>query len=313
MGYWRAGFDVVGVDLHHQPNYPFPFHLADALEFPLDGFDAYHASPPCQMFSILTECRPGLAEDHEGLISPTRTRLERTGRPYVIENVAGAPVRPDLLLCGKMFGHQLYRHRLFESNVPMLEPDHPAHDLPTCKVGYWEPGTVMIVAGHPTPVAHARKIMAISWTTRDELAQAIPPYFTEYIGKFLLKAVNGEVGLSERTFAQDLAEMTAEVPDLVPATTRLLPFRWEDVRRPPKPGVPRAAMAPTESAVLFAVIRQERPTIRSVADVTKLSTSQVHFRLRQLRDRGLVVWTEGAAGTLRSNVGFVVAPSPDRT
>lgn len=312
MGYWRAGFDVVGVDLKPQRNYPFEFHQADALTFPLDGFDAYHASPPCQLFSRVTECRPGLAERHIGVIAPTRTRLERTGKPYVIENVMWAPIRPDLLLCGAMFGYRLYRHRLFESNVPIEEPEHPVHQ---------GPGTP--VHGHMEPTA-ARQAMAISWTTRYELAQAIPPYFTEYIGKFLLQAINGEVQLSTRTFSADMADMAAPVdiplpmtiPD--PATLALFPkktgsgYRWEDMRPADRPGAPRGAVAATEAAVLFAVLHQDRPTVRSVAEAVGLSISHAHMRLCELRVKGLVTWEEGKAGTIRPNVGFVVSRSEQR-
>jgi DNA (cytosine-5)-methyltransferase 1 len=312
MGYWRAGFDVVGVDINPQPNYPFDFVQADALTFPLDGFDAYHASPPCQLFSRISECRPGLAERHTGMIAPTRTRLERTGKPYVIENVGGAPVRPDLLLCGAMFGYRLYRHRLFESNVPMPEPEHPAHQ-----------GAGTPVYGHSL-VRASRQAMAISWTTRDELAQAIPPYFTLYIGGFLLQAVEGKIPLSTRAFRDDMADMTAPVdiplpmtiPD--PATLALFPkkvgrvYRWEDMRPANRPGAPRGALPATEAAVLFAVLHQDRPTVRTVAEATQLSISHAHMRLCELRVKGLVTWEEGKAGTIRPNVGFLVARSEQR-
>jgi DNA (cytosine-5)-methyltransferase 1 len=120
-GYARAGFDVVGVDLNPQPRYPFEFHQADALTFPLDGFDAIHASPPCQAYSTM---RRGLWKDreHPDLIAPIRDRLIGADVPYVIENVEGARrllVNP-VLLCGTMFGlgtkegNQLRRHRYFE-------------------------------------------------------------------------------------------------------------------------------------------------------------------------------------------------------
>lgn len=122
MGYHRAGFDVVGVDVHPQPRYPFEFHQADALEFPLDGFDAIHASPPCQAFSALRHLNPG--KEHPDLIAPTRDRLRAASVPYVIENVEGAPLGEGtqlLLLCGTMFRLQtpdgraeIRRHRLFE-------------------------------------------------------------------------------------------------------------------------------------------------------------------------------------------------------
>jgi DNA (cytosine-5)-methyltransferase 1 len=308
MGYWRAGFDVVGVDLAPQPNYPFDYHQADALEFPLEGFDAYHASPPCQLFSQMSGCRPGVAERHPGLIAPTRARLEATGKPYVIENVVNAPLRPDLFLCGTMFGYRLYRHRLFESNVPMDEPEHPPHQ-----------GAAVSVYGHMQSEP-AREVMAISWTTRAELAQAVPPYFTQYIGGFLLRAVRGEIQLATRSFQADMADMAApalvpgitsdlmaptEPPELLP-TTRARSFRWEDMRPAERPGVPPAAMASSEAAVFFTVLHQTRPTVRSLAAALGLSTSHVHQRLCELRVKGLVIWEEGRAGTIRPNVGLVV-------
>ena len=103
VGYHRAGFDVVGVDIEPQPHYPFEFHQADAMTFPSSGFDAIHASPPCQAFSIAAKYK-GTAGRHKDLLTPTRTRLQAAGLPWVIENVPGAPMRADYLLCGCMFG-----------------------------------------------------------------------------------------------------------------------------------------------------------------------------------------------------------------
>ena len=312
MGYWRAGFDVTGVDLVPQPNYPFEFHQADALDFPLDGYHAIHASPPCQMFSQLAGLQPDI--ERVGLINPTRARLEASGLPYVIENVANAPLRPDLVLCGLMFGRQLYRHRLFETNAPMIEPDHPEHVVPTCK-GRWKPGKIMTVAGHFSPVAHARQIMAISWTSRDELAEAIPPYFTEYIGGFLIQAVRGEIALEARSYRD---EMAAFAPLPAPSSEPLLPtytgpvYRWEDVRPPPRPGLPRGALAPTQAAILMAVTTDYRPTTRSIAAALGLSVSYVHVQLQELKAAGLVSWEPNLAGTLRSRVGFVVSRQGSR-
>lgn len=196
VGYYRAGFDVFGVDIDPQPNYPFPFIQADAiafLEFPLVGFQAIHASPPCQRFSNMSHCRPGLAQQYEDYISATRAGLERTGLPYVIENVPRAPLENPITLCGHMFGLELYRHRLFESNVPLIAPGHPEHTLPASKAGHWTPGTVMSVAGHAAPVAKAREVMGIDWTTREELSEAIPPAYTEYVGAQVLTHIVNEV------------------------------------------------------------------------------------------------------------------------
>lgn len=116
MGYHQAGFDVVGVDINPQPDYPFEFHQADAMEFPLDGFDAIHASPPCQVFTALKTMHN--AGEHFDLLTPMRARLKEWGGPYVIENVPGAPMQDHVTLCGSSFGlgvkkydRELRRHR----------------------------------------------------------------------------------------------------------------------------------------------------------------------------------------------------------
>jgi DNA (cytosine-5)-methyltransferase 1 len=204
MGYYRAGFDIVGVDLVDQPNYPFDFIRGDALEYlrwqnPA-SFDAVHASPPCQRHSKMTGCRPGLASEYPDLIAPTREMLIDSGLPWVIENVPGAPLKDPITLCGTMFGRELYRHRLFESSVDLLEPAHPAHVKPVSRAGHWTPGTVMSVAGHIAPITHARDIMDIDWTNREELAEAIPPYYTELIGRQLKAAVAASVRTSRYAY-----------------------------------------------------------------------------------------------------------------
>lgn len=199
-GYHDAGFDVVGMDLHPQRNYPFEFRQGNAIRFlqicnrygwNMDGrpIAAVHASPPCQAYSAMSQCRPGLADKYPRLIAPTRELLQQTDRPWVIENVVGAPLIDPIMLCGTMFGLELYRHRLFESNVALTEPLHPAHVKPASKAGHWVPGTIMSVSGHIAPIAHARAIMGIDWTTRDELAESIPPAYTEHLGAQLLKVV----------------------------------------------------------------------------------------------------------------------------
>ncbi len=113
-GYHRAGFEVVGVDIKPQPHYPFEFHQADALEFPLEGYDAYHASPPCQAYSVCTKQEQ--KKNYKKLIGSIRNRLIPTGKPFVIENVLGAKLdlRANILLCGTMFGLPIHRHRIFE-------------------------------------------------------------------------------------------------------------------------------------------------------------------------------------------------------
>jgi DNA (cytosine-5)-methyltransferase 1 len=193
MGYHRAGFDVIGVDIAPQPNYPFTFHQGDALDFLFrhaDEFDAIHASPPCQRYSAMSECRPGLADEYPDLISPTRIWLEGSDRPWVMENVPRAPLRPDLTLCGQMFGLELYRHRIFESNVPLRQIEHPPHLIPASKAGHWKPGTVMSISGHVSPMWKAREVMGgIDWMNRAEMAESIPPAYTDWIGRQLMAHV----------------------------------------------------------------------------------------------------------------------------
>ena len=189
VGYHRAGFEVTGVDIVHQPRYPFTFIQADALTFPLAGFDAIHASPPCQGYSRQANCRPGLKDRYPRLIEPVRDRLRESGLPYVIENVEGAPLENPRMLCGWMFGYPVYRHRLFETNFSWEPPFHREHVTPSSQSGHWRPGTFISVAGHCAPIALARDAMDIGWMTREELCESVPPYFTQNIGGFLREAV----------------------------------------------------------------------------------------------------------------------------
>lgn len=181
MGYALEGHEVVGVDLHPQPHYPFEFHQGDALTYPLDGFDFIHASPPCQRFSRMSGSRPGLNREYPDLIETTRQRLITSGLPWVIENVVGAPLLDPITLCGWSLGLQLYRHRLFETNFNIIQPVHFAHKLPASKAGHWEPGTIISVAGHCAPMDMAREAMGIHWMNRAELVEAIPPAMARYI------------------------------------------------------------------------------------------------------------------------------------
>ncbi len=133
VGYARAGFDVLGVDLNPQPHYPLPFIEADALKLDLEfiaSFDAIHASPPCQSYSDLAK-RNRNADAWPRLIEPVRAILAASGLPYVIENVEGAPLLNPAVLCGTMFeGLRVLRHRLFETNFPLTAPPHGKH--PKC-------------------------------------------------------------------------------------------------------------------------------------------------------------------------------------
>ena len=191
MGYSRAGFEVVGVDIKSQPRYPFECYRGDALSIfdwlPkfrwLNEFDAIHASPPCQAF---TEAQRIRGRAHLDLLTPTRLMLKASGAPWVIENVPGAPMRADALLCGAMFDLGVYRHRLFETNfrLPFLLHNHGKKQA---KMGRTPAaGEVMQVVGHFSGVAAAREAMGINWMTREELSQAIPPAYTEWIGAQLM-------------------------------------------------------------------------------------------------------------------------------
>ncbi len=192
MGYYRAGFDVVGVDIRPQKHYPFEFHQADAMTFPLDGFDVVHASPPCQAHCDLKHMWN--AKKHIDLIEPTRRRLSESGKLYVIENVEGAPLVNPIKLCGTMFGlkttgAELRRHRLFETNWPLLL-------VPQCQHKN-EPRVIGVYGGHGRDRRRTvntqdfstearREAMGINWMTGAELSQAIPPAYTEFIGRQLM-------------------------------------------------------------------------------------------------------------------------------
>lgn len=189
MGYYRAGFEVVGVDKEPMPNYPFEFHRGDALSYPLDGFDAIAASPPCQAYSTLNRFN---GVEYPDLYEPTRERLEAAGVPWVIENVIGAPYRSGVVLCGSMFGLRVRRHRNFETSFLVFPPacDHAAQGRPTGVYGhgqfYWENGEKQ---WRNVPRAEAEEAMGIDWMSRAELSEAIPPAFTEFIGLALLNVL----------------------------------------------------------------------------------------------------------------------------
>jgi DNA (cytosine-5)-methyltransferase 1 len=209
-GYQRAGFYVVGVDINPQPRYAGDeFHQADALTFPLDGFDAIHASPPCQAHSSIAKQqrvrRPG-AYDHPDLVEPTRTRLRASGLPYVIENVLSAPLENPVMLCGSSFGLNVRRHRLFECSFAVLAPpcahhwqaprfrslDQRRHKPRSTFHGSSQLASVVGVHGHLNYAGEQelrQKAMGIDWMSPYELTQAIPPAYTEHIGGYLMRAL----------------------------------------------------------------------------------------------------------------------------
>lgn len=191
MGYHQAGFDVVGVDIDPQPNYPFEFHQADAIEFAAQHgheFDAIAGSPPCQAHTKAQRLR---GNDHPDLIPATREVMKASGKPYVIENVPGA--RKHLIspveLCGCMFPElNVYRLRLFEAPWLLLVPPHNPHHDPVTKMGRPpRPGERMHVVGNFSGVDAARQAMGMPWATRDGLREAIPPAYTRFLGEALIE------------------------------------------------------------------------------------------------------------------------------
>ena len=197
MGYHRAGFEVVGVDIKPQPRYPFEFIQDDALGYLAEvkfrgwqrvtprWFDAIHASPPCQAFTDLKSMWN--AGEYEDLLTPTRELLEATGLPYVIENVEGAPMRSPSTLCGSSFGMRIRRHRLFETNWDLMSMPC-AHGQQGVPVGvYGTGGGGKMTRGYKARgVEEAREVMETPWMTLAECSQAIPPAYTEFIGTQLM-------------------------------------------------------------------------------------------------------------------------------
>ena len=202
VGYARAGFDVTGVDIEPHPDYPFPMVVGDAmtvLSCPsiLDGFDVVHASPPCPRYSVATHAT-GTAEEHPDLVGPVRDALQEWGGTYVIENVPGAPLNNPLLICGWAMGlRHIKRHRLFESNAALMSPGCmcPIGDTVSVFGHSGEDRRKTTRAKHGgmrkhVPIAEVRKLMGCEWMgRREDVSDAIPPAYTEYIGAQLLDAL----------------------------------------------------------------------------------------------------------------------------
>ena len=194
MGLHRAGFEVVGFDIEPQPRYPFEFHQQDALTVDLSGFDAVWASPPCQAYTPLRARYP--EKDYPDLISVTRRALEDSSLPWIIENVIPAPIRRDVMLCGTMFDLRVYRHRKFETSglfAPM-SPEHPKHKYrtgsgrgQTQRKAHYLAGNFVTVTGNVG--SYAGEAMGIDWMTGKELSQAIPPAYSEFLGRQLARAL----------------------------------------------------------------------------------------------------------------------------
>ena len=215
MGYHQAGFEVVGVDIRPQPNYPFYFVKGDALEVAsqlaedkwvtiLEDIDAIHASPPCPRWSSGT-IHPFKYED---LITPIRPLLQATGLPYIIENVPMAPLITPTQLCGSSFGLRVRRHRIFETNFPVerLRCMHWWQNEEKPFIIYrnhkWRRSSIVEVAGHRGGAGKGKEFWPWAmgcgetwddcWMTEGELKDAIPPAYTDYIGRQLLVHLNQE-------------------------------------------------------------------------------------------------------------------------
>ena len=200
VGYNQAGFEVVGVDMKPQPNYPFEFIQADALSLDpafIATFDAIHASPPCQSYSDLAK-RNGNADEWPRLVEPVREMLVRSGLPYIIENVEGAPLISAVVLCGTMFPElRVIRHRLFEANFQIVAPPHlkhpKVHTFDRRKAHYGKTDEwrdfVQVTGGGNCTLAAARAAMGIDWMTKAEINEAIPPAYAHHVGKELLRHV----------------------------------------------------------------------------------------------------------------------------
>lgn len=214
MGYRRAGFDILGVDIKPQPRYPFPFVQADAIEFLeeyvstrgglYDQFDAVHASPPCPRYSTITRVH-GRQDEHPDLIGPTRELLRETGLHYVIENVMGAPLVEPVKLCGSSLRlgavcrdgkyRQLRRHRLFETTFPVLVPPCSHNGEPVGVYGNGGGQQKTVWSGGPNrgymaTKAEAEEALGIDWMIKRELSDSIPPAYTEFIGTHLMSAIS---------------------------------------------------------------------------------------------------------------------------
>lgn len=196
MGYHRAGFEIVGVDNRPQPNYPFEFVQADAMTYPLGGFDVIHASPPCQAY---IQRNKNLDTRHPKLIEPLRELLKASGVPYVIENVLPEVLNAPTMVCGTALGLKVIRHRYFETPFAMAFDLRCQHNGTVAEGDY---AAVYAFGGKGLTKDGVRdpksavgpewdEAMGIDWMTKKELAQAIPPAYTEYIGRRVMEVQNG--------------------------------------------------------------------------------------------------------------------------
>jgi DNA (cytosine-5)-methyltransferase 1 len=207
-GYAAAGFDVTGVDKVAQPRYPYRFVQADALAYlrqliatgEIAEYDLIAGSPPCQR---RTRCQKIQGREHPALIAPTRNLMRATGLPYVIENVPSDGYDDDPLvdpveLCGAMFGLRTYRHRWFESNLPLASPRHPVHLHSTVKMGRpLADGDWYHAVGNFSNVPYVRGDLGVPWMNRDGLRECIPPAYAQHVGRQVLAHLTGSPAASK--------------------------------------------------------------------------------------------------------------------
>jgi DNA (cytosine-5)-methyltransferase 1 len=203
-GLVAAGFEVVGVDVEPQPEYPFAFVQADALEFPLDGFDFVWASPKCQAFTAYRR-RPDHVRPVENQIPVVRAHLRASGAPHVIENVPGAPLESPVTLCGSMFGLDVKRHRCFETSFPVAPPP--------CDHGRWAPRfpcatnrknlrKTVEVGVYRIPLDVQRRAMGIGWMSLGRLSQAVPPAYAEFLARAFLSWREAGGGVADGAWSE---------------------------------------------------------------------------------------------------------------
>lgn len=194
FGYMLAGFHVTGIDIKPQPRYRGDaFIQADALEYVAahgHEYDAIHASPPCQKYTVAQNAAKN-ADAHPDLVGPVRELLRATGKPYIIENVVGAPMLQPAMLCGLSFGLNVRRHRLFETSFFVMSKSCQCHKQDYYVIFGHEVRNRRHgqAAGRKNSIKEGRKAMGIEWMTRGELSEAIPPAYTNFIGWHLMQAI----------------------------------------------------------------------------------------------------------------------------
>lgn len=201
MGYSRAGFKIVGVDILPQPLYPFEFIQASALEFDIKGFDVIHASPPCQAYTPRWRNREN---SYPQLIEPIREKLINSGAMYIIENIPGAPLINGRMLCGSMFGLGVLRHRIFETNwglnTSLLKCEHKGTVAAGDYAGVYGYGPHgrrhgKQREGRPVSQPDWQTAMGVDWMDEEGLKEAIPPAYTQFIGLQLRRTLEPRICL----------------------------------------------------------------------------------------------------------------------